>query len=137
MLDEEVIARVHPISKAYRKNSGQYGYSGHVIKIAQEITIFAMSFPWNANSDHVPITVIQPPDEGEWEGRDFFASTYWAQLALVYLIAHNPGYDGRRIDLDRLQSVQGNGSHEVDMMGVSNCFHPRRRRQLRRWQRTR
>ena len=64
MLEEQLIARAHPIVKVHRKNGGQYRYSGHVINIAQAITTFAASLPWNKNSEDVPIIVIQPPDGG-------------------------------------------------------------------------
>lgn len=47
MLEEQLIARAHPIAKVHRKNGGQYRYSGHVINIAQAITTFAASLPWN------------------------------------------------------------------------------------------
>ena len=32
------------------------------------------------------------------------------------MIAHNPGYAGVRIDLDRLQALQGDAFLEVDLM---------------------
>ena len=102
MLEEQLIARAHPIVNVYRKKGGQYGYCGHVIDIGRDVTTFATPLPWNGNSEDVPIIVIQPPDGRAWEGRDFIASAYRMQRALVYLITHNPGDAGVRIDLDHL-----------------------------------
>ena len=86
-----------------------------MINIAHNITTFAMSLPGNANSEGVSIVVIQPPHGGDWESRDLIASASRVQHALVYLIAHNPGYAGIWIDLDRLQALR-DGSLEVDLM---------------------
>ena len=74
----------------YRNKGGKYGYSKHVINIAQNITFCHVS-SWNANSEDVPVIIIQPPG-GKWEGRDFTACAPRVQLALVYLNACNPGY---------------------------------------------
>ena len=93
VLEQQPIARAHPIAMAHRKNGGQYGYSGHVINFAQGIATFVPSLHWSMNSEGIPVTVVQPPDEydGECKGRDSTACTPRVQRALVYLIAHHPG----------------------------------------------
>lgn len=83
-LEQELIARPHPIAKVYRKKGGKYAYSGHVINVAQDNATFATSLPWNTNSEDAPIMVIQLPEKGEWEGRNSIASVSRVQRALLY-----------------------------------------------------
>lgn len=101
----------------FRKKGGHHGHSGHVMNVAQGITSMAMSLPWRANSDELPTIIIQPPQGGPWEGRQFTVSAGRVQYALTWLIAHSPAYRDVRLDITRLRELRAESSPEVDLMG--------------------
>ncbi|CAM9910054.1 unnamed protein product [Laminaria digitata] len=127
MVEQQMIARAHPICKVIRKPGGQYAYEGHVIKISQDITTLATDLPWLPNSDELPIIIIQPPNGGDWEGREFNVNPTRVETALVWLIAYSPAYRDVRIDIGRLAELRRqqrqlpNDDDEVDVM--SNFLH--------------
>ena len=71
VLEQQLIARAHPIARAYRLKGGQRGYSGHILNVARDVTSFATSLLLSANSEDIPIIVIVPRQGGTWEGREF------------------------------------------------------------------
>ena len=44
-VEEMLISAVMPIMSVYRLPQGQFGYSGHVINLPQDVTSFAQSLP--------------------------------------------------------------------------------------------
>ncbi len=44
-VEEMLISAVMPIMSIYRLPHGQYGYSGHVINLPQDVVSFASSLP--------------------------------------------------------------------------------------------
>ena len=119
MVDQQMIARDHRVCKVIRKRGGQYAYEGHVINISQDITTLATDLPSLPNSDELPTIIIQPPNGGDWEGREFLVNLVRVKAALVWLIAHSPACIDVRMDLGHLrylQCRQSNVDDEVDVM---------------------
>ena len=58
-VEEMLISAVLPIMTLYRLPNGQYGYSGHVINLPQDITSFATSLPRLASEIDVILVVLQ------------------------------------------------------------------------------
>ena len=44
-MEEMLISAIMPIMSIYRLPHGQYGYSGHVINLPQDVSSFATSLP--------------------------------------------------------------------------------------------
>ncbi|CAN0483398.1 unnamed protein product, partial [Laminaria digitata] len=105
MVEQQMIARAHPICKVIRQPGGQYAYEGHVINISQDITTLATDLPWLPNLDELPIIIIQPPHGGDWEGREIKVNPTRVETALVWLIAYSPAYHDVRIDIGRLAEL--------------------------------
>lgn len=90
MTKEVVSTRAFFIAKVgIKKSGGQYGYFGHVLNAGQDIPGFALSLPWRANSEDLPI-IIQTPDGGTWAGRQFNVSLRGVESALNYLLRQSP-----------------------------------------------
>ncbi|CAN0553986.1 unnamed protein product, partial [Laminaria digitata] len=105
MVEQQMIARAHPICKVIRQPGGHYAYEGHVINISQDITTIATDLPWLPNLDELPIIIIQPPNGGDWKGREFKVNPTRVETALVWLIAYSPAYRDVRIDIGRLAEL--------------------------------
>ena len=46
LLEKQLIALAHPIARVVRLNGGaQYGYRGHILNVARDVTTFATSLP--------------------------------------------------------------------------------------------
>ena len=54
MVEQQMIARAHPVCNVVRKRSGQYAHEGHVVNISQDITMLATDLPWLPNSENCP-----------------------------------------------------------------------------------
>ena len=119
MVEQQMIARAHPVCKVIRKRGGQCAYEGHVVNFSQDITTLATDLPSLPNSEELPIIIIQPPSGGDWEGREFLVNLVRVEAALVWLIAQSPACIDVRMDLGRLRylrSRQSNVDDEFDAM---------------------
>ena len=106
LLEKQLIALAHPIARVVRlKGGAQYGYRGHILNVARDVTTFATSLPWNANSDDVPIIIIVPPGGGSWEGSEFEYSRVAVENALLWLIDNHPAYANVALDIRRLDAL--------------------------------
>eukprot|EP00752_Nemacystus_decipiens_P018636 g16710.t1 len=126
--EERMISRAFPVCKAVRLAGGAHGYEGSVISIGQDTGSFSASLPWLANSEEMPVIIIQPPDGGSWAGCQFKVNLGRVERALNYLIRHSPGYrDAVQIDMDRLRAqlaaLPREDNDEVDVM---HLFHTTR-----------
>ena len=93
MVEQEMIARDHPVCKVICKRGEQFAYEHHVVNISQDITTLATDFSWLPNSDELLIVIImQAPNGGDWEDREFLVNPARVEPVLVWLIAHNPAY---------------------------------------------
>ncbi|CAN0124566.1 unnamed protein product, partial [Scytosiphon promiscuus] len=119
VLEQQLIALAHPIARAYRLPGGQRGFSGHILNVARDITSFATSLPWRADSDEVPVVVIVPPQGGNWEGREFTVSRRRVETALVWLIANNSAFSNVRVYIENLAALgtDRNDDTERDLIG--------------------
>lgn len=82
VLEQQLISMAHPIARAYRLPGGQRGYSGRILNVARDVTTFATSLPWKANSEQIPVIIIVPPEGGTWQGREYKARRTRVETAL-------------------------------------------------------
>ena len=84
-----LISAVLPIMSIYRLPQGQYGYSGHVVNLPQDISSFATSLP----RDPQDLDVIIVRREGsDHTHRDFRVRRSVVMRALQWLVANNRYY---------------------------------------------
>ena len=85
--------------------------------VAGDVTTFATSLPWKANSDDVPIIIIRPPGGSTWDGSEFESSRMAVENALVWLIDNHPAYVNVALDIRQLDAVGApENNTERDMM---------------------
>ena len=97
-----LISWVLPIMSVYRLPHGQYGYSGHILNLPQDLTSFVNSLP------RCPLTldVIIVRREGmSASHRDFKVRRSNVLRALHWLIEHNTYYSDITIDHDVLSRL--------------------------------
>ncbi len=101
-VEEMLIAGVLPIMSLYRLPHGQYGYSGHVINLPQDVASFASRLP------RVPreLDVVMVRKEGAANShRDFRVRRSVVLHALQWLLVNNNYYRNVRIDHDTLSML--------------------------------
>ena len=102
-----LIAAVLPIMTLYRLPQGQYGYSGHVINLPQDVASFASSLPRHP----AELDVIVVRREGSAQShRDFRVRRSVVLGALQWLVTNNVYYSNIRIDDDILQQLPQDGN---------------------------
>lgn len=107
-----LVSAVLPIMTLYRLPHGQYGYSGHVINLPQDIASFTNNLP------RVPaeLDVIVVRKEGATGShRDFRVRRSVVLHALEWLIAHNMYYRNVHINHDVLALLPDDG----DLCGLT------------------
>ena len=90
-----LISAVMPIMSIYRLPLGQYGYSGHVINLPQDINAFAKRLPRRPRELDILIVRKEGSDDSH---RDFKVRRSVVLNALQWLKQHNKYY--RDIDID-------------------------------------
>ena len=101
-----LISGVLPIMSLYRLPHGQYGYSGHVINLPQDVGSFANTLP-RLPSELDVIVVIK---EGATESHhDFLVRRSVVLRALQWLLANNI-YHNVHIDSDALALLPEDGN---------------------------
>ena len=105
-VEEMLISGVLPIMFLYRLPHGQYGYSGHVINLPQDVGSFANTLP-RLPSELDVIVVIK---EGATESHhDFLVRRSVVLRALQWLLANNI-YRNVHIDSDALALLPEDGN---------------------------
>ena len=105
-VEEMLISAVLPIMSLYRLPHGQYGYSGHVINLPQDIASFATSLPQLPSE----LDVIVVRKEGATQSHhDFRVRRSIVLRALQWLLANNIYYRNIRIDPDALALLPEDG----------------------------
>ena len=105
-VEEMLISAVLPIMSLYRLPHGQYGYSGHVINLPQDIASFATSLPRLPSK----LDVIVVRKEGATQShRDFRVRRSVVLRALQWLLANNVYYRNIRIDPNALALLPEDG----------------------------
>ena len=92
-----LISAVMPIMSIYRLPHGQYGYSGHVINLPQDVASFANSLPRLPSE----LDVIVVRKEGAVHShRDFRVRRSVVHRALCWLVTHNQYYRSNHVHID-------------------------------------
>ncbi len=92
-----LISAVMPIMSVYRLPQGQYGYSGHVINLSQDVATFAQSLPRLPRE----LDVIVVRKEGaNHTHRDFRVRRAVVLRALQWLLSNNQYYRALGVTID-------------------------------------
>ena len=83
-----LISAVMPIMSIYRLPLGQYGYSGHVVNLPQDVLSFATSLPRLPSE----IDVLVVRKEKDQVHQDFRVRRRVVQEALSWLLGNNRYY---------------------------------------------
>ena len=108
-MEEMLISAVMPIMSVYRLPLGQYGYSGHVVNLPQDVASFSHSLPRLPSQ----LDVIVVRKEGANQShRDFRVRRAVVHRALQWLVAHNQYYHsvGVTIDTTALDQLPQDGN---------------------------
>ena len=107
-VEEMLISSVMPIMSVYRLPLGQYGYTGHVINLPQDVVSFLRLLP------RVPteLDVLVVRKDNEHSHRDFRVCRSVVQDALTYLIENNKYFRANDICLNEkaLQDLPDDGN---------------------------
>ncbi len=110
-----LISTVLPILSVYRLPHGQYGYSGHIINLPQDMTTFVTSLPRHSNE----LDVLLVRKEGSSAShRDFRVRRSVVLRALQWLKTNNIYYKDVKIDMDKLRQLPEDG----DLTGLSTVM---------------
>ena len=86
-----------PIMSIYRLPHGQYGYSGHVINLPQDVVSFATSLP--RLPSELDVLVVRKEDEQSH--RDFRVRRAVVEQALIWLLQNNRYYRANQVHLNQ------------------------------------
>ena len=104
-----LISAVMPIMSVYRLPQGQYGYSGHVVNLPQDVASFARTLPrLPSNLDVIVVT----KEGSNQTHRDFQVRRGVVHRALQWLVTHNQYYRalGVTIDTSALEQLPQSGN---------------------------
>ena len=111
-VEEMLISPILPIMTLYRLPHGQYGYSGHVINLPQDVASFANTLPREPHE----LDVIIVRKEGATSSHcDFHVRKSVVLHALQWLITNNIYYRNVTINFDVLNLLPNNG----DLCGLT------------------
>ena len=91
------MSAVMPIMSIYRLPLGQYGYTGHIINLPQDVVTFAHSLP--RLPSEVDVLIVQK--DYQQSHKDFRVRRSVVQDALTYLIENNKYYRANAICLNQ------------------------------------
>lgn len=106
-LEQQLIARVHPVVCVYKIRGHQYGYSGNVISFPQDVQEVASALPHRVQ-DLDSIIVVRKHDSAGHV--DFRVRSGRVRAALVWLRDHNHYYEGIQINEDNLAELPEDGN---------------------------
>jgi len=108
-VEEMLISAVMPIMSVYRLPQGQYGYSGHVINLPQDVASFVQSLP--RLPSELDVIVVRKEGANQTH-RDFRVRRGVVHRALQWLVLHNMYYraQGVTIDTSALAQLPQDGS---------------------------
>ena len=98
-VEEMLISAILPVMTLYRLPHGQFGYSGHVINLPQDIASFAEKLP---RTPHELDVVVIRKEGAVGHHRDFCVRRLVVLQALQWLTANNMYYRNVTIDCDTL-----------------------------------
>ena len=92
-----LVSALMPIMSTYQLPQGQYGYSGHVINLSQDVASFSNSFP----RLHFELDVVFVRKEGtDQSHRHFHVRRNVVHRALQWLVMHNKYYRANNVCID-------------------------------------
>ena len=111
-VEEMLISSILPIMTLYRLPHGQYGYSGHVINLPQDVASFANRLP---RAPHELDVIIVRKEGAMNSHRDFHVRKSVVLNALQWLITNNIYYRDVSINHDVLNLLPNDG----DLCGLT------------------
>jgi len=94
-VDEMLISAVMPIMSIYRLPLGQYGYSGQVVNLSQDVLSFATSLPRLPSE----IDVLVVRKEKDQAHQDFCVRRRVVREALSWLLGNNHYYRANLVQI--------------------------------------
>ena len=91
-----LISAVMPIMSIYHLPLGQYGYTGHVINLPQDVVSFALSLPRLPSE----LDVLVVRKNSEHSHRDFRVRRSVVQQALTWLLNNNRYYRANAVHIN-------------------------------------
>ena len=92
-----LVSAVMPIMSIYRLPLGQYGYTGHIINLPQDVVTFTQSLP--RLPSEVDVLIVRK--DYQQSHKDFRVRSSVVQDALTYLIENNKYYRANAICLNQ------------------------------------
>ena len=96
-VEKMLISAIMPIMSIYRLPHGQYGYSGHVINLPQDVSSFATSLP--RLSSELDVIVVRKEGANQ-SHRDFCVRRSVIYQALHWLVTNNIYYRANQITIN-------------------------------------
>ena len=106
-----------PIMSIYRLPYGQYGYSGHIVNLPQDVVSFSNSLPRLPSE----LDVLVVRKENEQTHRDFRVRRAVVQQALEWLLHNNTYYQANQVQLN--QDALAQLPEDGDMCSPRSSFH--------------
>lgn len=102
-IEEQLIARVHPMISVFKLNGLQYGYRGNIVNFSQDVSKFANELPHKINDLNSIITVTYKDSKNSHH--DFRVRVMKVKQALLWLKRNNPYYKNITISEENLKQL--------------------------------
>ena len=116
-IEEQLIARVHPVLCVYKLKGLQFGYKGNVINFCQDVKNFASQLPHRIEDLSSVITVRFENNKAQYS--DFRVRVGKVREALMWLKANNEYYHSIDISNENLESLPEDENVFDKMMSIS------------------
>ncbi|KAK3931894.1 putative transcriptional regulator SLK1, partial [Frankliniella fusca] len=116
-IEEQVIARVHPIITVFKVKGHQYAYKGNVISFSQDVQEIANQLPHRVKDLNSVISIRFEQSSGTYH--DFHIRQGRVRNALMWLKANNPLYSHIEISEENLQMLPQDGNVTDEILSVS------------------
>jgi hypothetical protein len=118
-LEEQLIARIHPVISVYRIRGHQIGYRGQVINFPQDVKVFASSLPHRIMDLTSVLAVrFKNQKEGTETFIDFHVRAKKVRDALTWLKINNPYYHDISISDENLALLPDNGDMSASILSI-------------------
>ena len=118
-VEQMLISPVIPLMSIYRLPHGQYGYSGHVINLPQDVPSFVMQLP--RLPSNLDIVIVRK--EGSHSHHDFCVRRSKVLTALQWLITNNIYFSDITINYENLLTLPEN-DHLTNIPTISVSSDP-------------
>ena len=118
MPEEMLISRVIPIMSIYHLPHGQYGYSGHILNLPQDVASFINNLPRSPAT--LDVIIVRRGGINETH-QDFRVRRATVLRALQWLIANNRYYNDVTINTSTLEMLPNDGHlTNISLISVSS-----------------